>query len=65
MKINFSQIPDVFTDVWHEVELGVIISKHCKDVSISDAYKYIGGYCLGLDLSAMCELVSSNYCTIG
>lgn len=57
-KYYISQIPSVLTNVFHEVELGVVISKHCRNVSVSDAYKYIGGYCLGLDLSAMCELVS-------
>lgn len=47
------------TDVKHEIELGVVIGKKCKNVSIDEAGEYIGGYCLGLDLSAFCELVSS------
>ncbi|XP_031636832.1 acylpyruvase FAHD1, mitochondrial [Contarinia nasturtii] len=49
-------IPEVLTLVKHEVELGVIIGKKCKDVSVEEAHQYIGGYCLGLDLSAFCEL---------
>ncbi|KAG4074843.1 hypothetical protein HA402_009268 [Bradysia odoriphaga] len=53
-------IPSVLTNVFHEVELGVVISDHCRNVSVSDAQKYIGGYCLGLDLSAMCELTSAR-----
>lgn len=42
----------------HEVELGVIINKTCKNISTEDAAGCIGGYCLGLDMSAFCELVS-------
>lgn len=53
-----SQIPEVLTNVHHECELGVIIAKKCKNVSVEDARQYIGGYCLGLDLSAFCELVN-------
>lgn len=40
------------------MELGVIIGKLCKNVSVDEASGYIGGYCLGLDLTAFCELVS-------
>lgn len=43
--------------VKHEVELGVVIGKTCRNVPVDEAHKYIGGYCLGLDLSAFCELV--------
>lgn len=58
--LNFSsllQIPKVFTRVAHEVELGVIINRKCKDVSKQDAMSYVGGYCLALDMTAQCELV--------
>lgn len=48
----------MLTLVKHEVELGVLISKPCRNVSPSEAIEYIGGYCLGLDLSAFCELVN-------
>lgn len=51
------QIPEVLKNVKHEVELGVIIGKPCRNVSPSEAVEYIGGYCLGLDLSAFSELV--------
>lgn len=44
----------------HEVELGVVIGKSCRNVSSDEAIEYIGGYCLGLDLSAFCELVISS-----
>ncbi|XP_037922071.1 acylpyruvase FAHD1, mitochondrial isoform X2 [Hermetia illucens] len=49
-------IPKVFTRVAHEVELGVIINRKCKDVSKQDAMSYVGGYCLALDMTAQCEL---------
>lgn len=49
-------LPKVFTNVCHEVELGVIIGEKCKNVSKDDAMKYVGGYCLALDLTAMCNL---------
>lgn len=49
----------------HEVELGVVIGKKCKNVSVADAKTYIGGYCLGLDLSAFCELVFIAYGDLG
>lgn len=47
----------MLTLVKHEVELGVVIGKKCRNVSAAEAADYIGGYCLGLDLSAFCELV--------
>lgn len=49
-------IPKVFTKVAHEVELGFVIKKTCKNVSKEDALNYVGGYCLALDLTAQCEL---------
>lgn len=48
------RLPRVFTKVYHEVELGVVISQTCKNVSIEEASKYVGGYCLALDLTGMC-----------
>lgn len=36
----------------YEGELCFIISRDCKDVSESDAYSYIGGYCAGNDVSS-------------
>ncbi|XP_067645153.1 oxaloacetate tautomerase FAHD1, mitochondrial isoform X2 [Eurosta solidaginis] len=49
-------IPKVFTKVAHEVELGVIIGKKCKNVSKEEALSYVGGYCLALDMTAQCNL---------
>lgn len=51
------QLPSVLSNVLHEVELGVVIGKKCKNVSVDEAMEYVGGYCLGLDLTARCELV--------
>ncbi|KAK9896363.1 hypothetical protein P389DRAFT_78282 [Cystobasidium minutum MCA 4210] len=39
-------------DVHHEVELGVVIGKKGRDVSESDAMKYIAGYTLAIDMTA-------------
>jgi len=50
----------VFTKINQEAELGIIISKKCKNVSDDEAYSYIGGYCLALDLTAACNLVFNN-----
>ncbi|XP_005190578.1 acylpyruvase FAHD1, mitochondrial isoform X2 [Musca domestica] len=49
-------IPKVFTKVAHEVELGVVIGKKCKNVSRDEALSFIGGYCLALDMTAQCDL---------
>lgn len=46
----------MFSQVAHEVELGVVIGKHCKNVSVADALSYVGGYCLALDMTAQDEL---------
>ncbi|XP_026477179.1 acylpyruvase FAHD1, mitochondrial-like isoform X1 [Ctenocephalides felis] len=48
-----------FKDVKHEIELGVIIGKRCKNVSEKEAMDYVGGYCLGLDMTAACYLSES------
>ncbi|CAD6996344.1 acylpyruvase FAHD1, mitochondrial [Ceratitis capitata] len=49
-------IPRVFSKVAHEVELGVIIGKKCKNITKEDALNYISGYCLALDMTAQCNL---------
>ncbi|XP_030373691.1 acylpyruvase FAHD1, mitochondrial isoform X2 [Scaptodrosophila lebanonensis] len=49
-------LPRVFSKVAYEVELGVVIGKRCKNVPKTDAMKYVGGYCLALDLTAQCNL---------
>uniref|UniRef100_A0A1B6CC57 oxaloacetate tautomerase n=1 Tax=Clastoptera arizonana TaxID=38151 RepID=A0A1B6CC57_9HEMI len=45
------EIPKGFL-VNQEVELGVVISKKCKNIKSSEVSNYIGGYCLALDLTA-------------
>ena len=37
-----------------EAELGIIIDKECKNVSMQDAHKYIGGY------SFMCDFTDTR-----
>lgn len=39
------------TDLQHEAELVILIGKSGKDIPVSDAYSYIAGYGLGLDLT--------------
>lgn len=48
------QLPKVFKKIVHEVELGVVIGKQCRNVSEADAMNYVGGYCLSLDMTGMC-----------
>ncbi|KAJ1903067.1 Acylpyruvase fahd1, mitochondrial [Coemansia sp. S100] len=38
--------------VHHEVELGVVIGKRGRDIQAADAFEYISGYALALDLTA-------------
>lgn len=45
-------LPKIYNNIQHEVELGVIIGKRCKNVSKNEAMGYVGGYCLALDLTA-------------
>lgn len=56
----YLQLPKVFHNVFHEVELGVIIGKQCKNVTEADAMEYVGGYCLSLDLTGMCFIKKSR-----
>jgi 2-keto-4-pentenoate hydratase/2-oxohepta-3-ene-1,7-dioic acid hydratase in catechol pathway len=41
--------PDRRTD--HEVELAVIIGRRAQSVRLEDAFHYVAGYCIGLDIS--------------
>jgi 2-keto-4-pentenoate hydratase/2-oxohepta-3-ene-1,7-dioic acid hydratase in catechol pathway len=45
-------IPEMSKCIHHEVELGVIISKKCKNITVEKALDYILGYCLALDITA-------------
>ncbi|KAF2905497.1 hypothetical protein ILUMI_00681 [Ignelater luminosus] len=53
------EIPVGFTLV-EELELGVIIGKTCKKVTESEALDYVGGYCIGLDMTAVNEMVKAR-----
>lgn len=55
--ILYLQIPPGF-EVNEEIELGVIISKNCKNVTEKDAMDFVAGYCVALDLTATSELVN-------
>ncbi len=46
------QYPAQSTCVHHEVELGVVINKQAKDISKKDALSIVGGYVVGLDITA-------------
>lgn len=51
-----TKVSEPFSKIAHEVELGVIIAKKCKNVSKSEAMQYVGGYCLALDMTAQCVM---------
>ncbi|GJQ77689.1 hypothetical protein Trydic_g12813 [Trypoxylus dichotomus] len=53
------KIPENFV-VTEEAELGVIIGRTCKQVKECDAMKYVGGYCLALDMTAHSELTPAR-----
>lgn len=44
-------IPPISTDVHHEVELVVVISKSGKDIAEHDAQDFVLGYAVGLDMT--------------
>ena len=44
--------PKVSNSLHHEVELGVVIEKKCKNVSKENALDYVLGYLLALDITA-------------
>uniref|UniRef100_A0A8D9BDH0 oxaloacetate tautomerase n=1 Tax=Cacopsylla melanoneura TaxID=428564 RepID=A0A8D9BDH0_9HEMI len=48
------------SEVHHEVELGVIIGRNCKNVDKYDAMKCIAGYCLALDLTEVTHLKTAR-----
>lgn len=45
-------LPDVTQQADYEVELGVVIGRHARDVSVEDALSYVFGYCTMDDISA-------------
>ena len=44
--------PKISKCLHHEVELGVVIGKKCKNVSSKNALDYVLGYCVTLDITA-------------
>ncbi|XP_067928867.1 oxaloacetate decarboxylase, mitochondrial-like [Watersipora subatra] len=44
-------LPKGANELHHEVELGVIISKKCKDISAADALSHIAGCTVALDMT--------------
>ena len=50
--LNFyEQIPVGCDQIYHEVELGVVIGKTGVSISESQAMDYVGGYTLALDMT--------------
>ena len=45
-------IPSMTNDVHHEVELVVVVGRDTRSVSVEEAGECIGGYALGLDMTA-------------
>jgi len=45
-------IPKISNCLHHEVELGVVIGKKCKNISLDEALDYVLGYCIALDITA-------------
>ncbi|MFW9826939.1 MAG: fumarylacetoacetate hydrolase family protein [Candidatus Thorarchaeota archaeon] len=41
-----------YNQIDHEVELAFIISKHCKNIQSKDAFEFIEGYTIFLDMTA-------------
>jgi len=46
------KIPKMSKCIHHEVELGLVIEKRCKNISKKDAMDYILGYLVALDITA-------------
>lgn len=46
------KIPKMSKSIHHEVELGVVIGKKCKNISKKDAMDYVLGYLVALDITA-------------
>jgi 2-keto-4-pentenoate hydratase/2-oxohepta-3-ene-1,7-dioic acid hydratase in catechol pathway len=44
-------IPHISADVHHEVEMVIVIGKRAKDVRVANAYAYVEGYAVGLDMT--------------
>jgi len=44
-------IPRISVDMHHEVEMVVVVGKRAKNVRVEDAYTYVDGYAVGLDMT--------------
>ena len=68
-------LPKMSNEVDYEVELGIVIGKTCKDVSVDEALDYVGGYTAVNDFSArdlqmktpqwMLGKISDGFCPVG
>ena len=47
-------VPEGVQSIHHEVELGVIIGRRCKNVPEDQAFANVAGYCIALDMTARC-----------
>ncbi|CAF0801846.1 unnamed protein product [Didymodactylos carnosus] len=45
-------IPTEWDELHHEIELGVVIDKKCKNISSEEGLSNVGGYVLALDMTA-------------
>ena len=45
-------VPDEVSSLHHEVELGLVIGRTARDISVQDAHSYVSGYVLALDMTA-------------
>lgn len=52
MQRCYLQILKDWTEIHHEVELGIVIGKKGFQIPEARASEYIGGYCLALDMTA-------------
>jgi 2-keto-4-pentenoate hydratase/2-oxohepta-3-ene-1,7-dioic acid hydratase in catechol pathway len=44
-------LPDFSSNIHHEVELVVLIGKDCRQINEEDAWQYIAGYAVGIDVT--------------
>lgn len=68
-------LPKMSEQVDYEVELGIVIGKECKDVSVDEALNYVAGYTAVNDFSArdlqmktpqwMLGKISDGFCPVG
>lgn len=49
---DYIVIPSISNCIHHEVELGVVIGKKCKNINRVNAIDYVLGYCISLDITA-------------